>query len=65
MLHNISVRLGAPSVPNFPLRFSAHIENERQDGDDVMLTIAVRAMTDLGDHATGTILLSLPAGAVP
>ena len=63
VLERMAVRLGAPSVPGHPMRFDGAVRSERRDGDERRLEIAVRAVTDLGAHATGTVVLTLPAGA--
>ena len=62
MLERISVRLGAPSVPGHPLHFSGEVTGDRPDGDVQRQELAVRAVTDLGAHATGTVALTLPRG---
>jgi acyl dehydratase len=61
-LGNIKIRLGAPAVPGKPLRFSGQIASKEEVGDECVLEVAVRAANDLGDHATGTVKLTLPAG---
>jgi acyl dehydratase len=60
MLKNIKIRLGAPAVPGKPLRFSGQVVSKEDDGDECVLEVAVRAANDLGDHATGSVTLTLP-----
>jgi acyl dehydratase len=60
MVHKIAIRLGAPAVPGQPLRFTGQVVQTSQEGDERMVEVAVRAANDLGDHATGTVVLSLP-----
>jgi acyl dehydratase len=62
MLRSIRIRLGAPAVPGKPLRFSGRVAAKREAGDECLFEVAVRAANDLGDHATGTVALSLPLG---
>jgi acyl dehydratase len=62
MLKNIKIRLGAPAVPGKPLRFSGRIAAKSEAGGECVLEVAVRAANDLGDHATGTVTLTLPRG---
>jgi acyl dehydratase len=62
MLKNIKIRLGAPAVPGKPLRFSGRIAAKSDAGGECVLEVAVRAANDLGDHATGTVTLTLPRG---
>jgi len=59
-LRNIKIRLGAPAIPGKPLRFSGRVEKVDEDRDERVIEVSVRAANDLGDHATGTVLLGLP-----
>ena len=59
-LRNIKIRLGAPAVPGKPLRFSGRVEKVVEERDERVIEVSVRAANDLGDHATGTVLLGLP-----
>ena len=59
-LRSIKIRLGAPAIPGEPLRFSGRVEKVSQDRDERVIEVSVRAANDLGDHATGTVLLGLP-----
>ena len=63
MLRAIRIRLGAPAVPGKPLRFTGRIAEKKEVGDECILELAVRAANELGDHATGTVTLSLPRRA--
>ena len=60
MLKSIKIRLGAPAVPGKPLRFTGQVIQVRDEGDERMLEVAVRAANDLGDHCTGTVVVALP-----
>jgi len=59
-LRGIKIRLGAPAIPGKPLRFSGRVEKVSEDRGERVIEVAVRAANDLGDHATGTVLLGLP-----
>jgi len=59
-LHSIRIRLGAPAVPGQALRFSGRVEQVKEQGDERVVEVAVRATNDLGDHATGMVVLGLP-----
>jgi acyl dehydratase len=59
-LRNIKIRLGAPAIPGKPLRFSGRVEKVSEESDERVVEVSVRAANDLGDHATGTVLLGLP-----
>jgi acyl dehydratase len=60
-LRGISIRLGGPAIPGLMLRFTGQVSAERREGDERHLEVGVRAANDLGDHASGTVTLSLPA----
>jgi acyl dehydratase len=60
MVRNIKVRLGAPAVPGMPLRFTGQVVQTSQEGSERVVEVSVRAANDLGDHATGTVVVSLP-----
>jgi len=60
MLTRIAIRLGAPAVPGKLLRFSGRVAGRSDAGGECRLEVEVRVANDLGDHATGTVALSLP-----
>jgi len=60
-VRSIAIRLGGPAVPGYALRFTGRVASEHLDGDERIIEVAVRAANDLGDHATGTVTLTLPA----
>ncbi len=60
MVRKIAIRLGGPAIPGQPLRFSGEVLSADEEGDERVIEVSVRAANDLGDHATGTVLLSLP-----
>ncbi len=62
MVRSIKIRLGAPAIPGQPLRFSGQVAQMRDEGDERVIEVAVRAANDLGDHATGSVVVSLPLG---
>ena len=43
-----------------PLRFSGAVEKKAEEGEECVVEVAIRAANELGDHATGTVVLSLP-----
>jgi acyl dehydratase len=63
ILRKIAIRLGGPAIPGHPLRFTGQVTSERREGNERVLEVAVRAANDLGDHATGTVTLTLPNDA--
>ena len=60
MLRKIAIRLGAPAIPGQPLRFTGEVTQANRDGDEVVVEVAIRAANELGDHATGSVVVSLP-----
>ena len=60
MLKSIKIRLGGPAIPGKPLRFSGCVAQKKDEGSECVLELAVRLANDLGDHATGTVTLTLP-----
>ena len=62
MVRKIAIRLGAPAVPGQPLRFSGQVTGTSREGDECVIELAVRAANDLGDHATGSVVVTLPLG---
>ena len=62
MLRSMAIRLGGPAVPGHVLRFTGRVTGERRDGGEHVIEVAVRADNALGNHATGTVALTLPSG---
>ncbi len=62
IVKSIKIRLGGPAIPGKPLRFSGRVAQRTESGSECVLELSVRAANDLGDHATGTVTLTLPRG---
>ncbi len=62
MLRKIAIRLGAPAIPGQPLRFTGQVTEVNREGDEHVVEVAIRAANELGDHATGSVIVSLPVG---
>jgi len=60
MLRRIAIRLGAPVVPGQTLRFTGQVTRASREGDEGLVEVAIRAANEFGDHATGTVVLTLP-----
>jgi acyl dehydratase len=60
MLRNIKIRLGGPAVPGKVLQFTGEVTSAVEEGNELIVEVAIRAANDLGDHATGTVELGLP-----
>ncbi|MET8159819.1 MaoC/PaaZ C-terminal domain-containing protein [Sphaerisporangium sp. NPDC005289] len=56
LIRGINVRLGVPAYAGDTLTFSG-VVTERRDGE---VTVEVRGAVSLGDHAIGTVRLTLP-----
>jgi acyl dehydratase len=61
LVRNLSIRLGAPVFPGSTLRFRGTVTGIERAGDEVLVSIDLQASTDIGDHATGTAVVALPA----
>ena len=57
---NISIRLGVPAIPNKNLVFTGEVLSKTDNGDESDIEVSLKATNELGDHATGTVLISLP-----
>ena len=60
-IRKIAIRLGVPAVPGQGLRFDGEVTAVSDEGDERVLELDVRAANDLGDHATGTVTVSIPS----
>jgi hypothetical protein len=56
----LAIRLGVPSFPNDPLRFTGSVtgKSEGSDGEG-LLEITFKGSNSLGDHVTGSAIVSL------
>ncbi len=57
---NINIRLGVPAIPNQVLRFSGEVLSKTEGQEECVVEVSVAAANDLGDHATGSVTLSVP-----
>ena len=64
MVKNLSIRLGVPCFPDDPLRFTGSVtaKTEGTDGEN-FAEVTFRGSNSLGDHVSGTAVLSLLDGA--
>jgi acyl dehydratase len=67
MVKKLSIRLGAPCFPNDPLRFTGSVTGKSRgvgpDGPEGLIEVTFKAANSLGDHVSGTAVLSLLDGA--
>jgi acyl dehydratase len=59
-LRRIAIRLGVPAIPGRVLHFTGAVTDQRVEHDERHVEVTLRAANDLGDHATGTVDLTLP-----
>jgi len=59
MLRNISLRLGAPAMPGYTLRFTGTVTRTAREGDEGVLEVTFRGATAIGDHVSGTAQFTL------
>jgi len=62
MVKNLSIRLGVPAFPNDPLRFTGSVIAKTPHDTEGLVEITFKATNSLGDHATGTAVISLLEG---
>jgi acyl dehydratase len=61
MIKNLSIRLGVPVFPGSTLTFTGSVTNvSPADQGELVVDVAFKATNDLGDHLTGTAVLTLP-----
>jgi acyl dehydratase len=60
MIRKIAIRLGAPAIPGQPLRFTGQVTQVSDEGSERVIEVSVRAANDMGDHATGSVVVTLP-----
>ena len=68
MVKNLSIRLGVPCFPDDPLRFTGSVTGKtdgnstNQEGEN-FVEVTFKGSNSLGDHVSGTAILSLLDGA--
>jgi acyl dehydratase len=63
MVRKLSIRLGVPAFPNDPLLFTGAVTGKSRAEGEGFVEVTLKAANRLGDHATGTAVLSLLDGA--
>ena len=60
MVKNLSIRLGVPCFPDDPLRFTGSVTDKTEGtGGENFVEVTFRGSNSLGDHVSGTAILSL------
>jgi acyl dehydratase len=62
MIKRLAIRLGVPLFPDTELTYRGSVTAVREEGDEGIVEVALAGTTSLGDHVTGTAVLSLPLG---
>ncbi len=60
MVKRLAIRLGVPLFPDTVLTYSGSVTGTRVEGGEGIVEVELTASTHLGDHVTGTAVLSLP-----
>jgi acyl dehydratase len=60
MIKRLEIRLGVPLFPDTLLTYRGTVTATREEGDEGIVELALAATTSLGNHVTGTAVLSLP-----
>jgi acyl dehydratase len=64
MVKNLSIRLGVPCFPDDPLNFTGSVTGKREgSGGENFVDVAFQGANSLGNHVSGTAVLSLLDGA--
>ena len=64
MVKNLSIRLGVPCFPDDPLRFTGSVTGKTEgSGGENFVEVTFNGSNSLGDHVSGTAMLSLLDGA--
>jgi acyl dehydratase len=59
----VNIRLGVPNYPDDTMTFTGSVTEKgplAEDGDSGLVTVAIRGANQLGDHVTGTVVVSFP-----
>jgi acyl dehydratase len=60
MVKKLAIRLGVPVFPGSILTYAGSVTGTWKAGDEGLVEVELRATNDLGDHVSGTALISLP-----
>jgi hypothetical protein len=60
MIRRLAIRLGVPLFPDTVLNYSGSVTGTRIEEGEGIVEVELRASTVLGDHVTGSAVLTLP-----
>jgi acyl dehydratase len=63
MVRKLAIRLGVPVFPGHTLTYTGEVTSVEVVGDEQVVEVALRAVNELGEHVSGTAVLTLPEGA--
>ena len=61
LVRSLAIRLGVPVFAGSTLRFNGKVTDVETIGEFLMVHVDLSASNDLGDHATGTAIVEIPA----
>jgi acyl dehydratase len=64
-ISDVNIRLGAPNYPGATMTLTGSVTDKAPpaaDGERGLVTVSIRGANELGDHVTGTVLVTLPTG---
>jgi hypothetical protein len=61
MVRKIAIRLGVPAIPGGSLHFTGRVAAVTVADGEQTVEVDIRGATNLGDHVTGRVTLTLPA----
>lgn len=62
LVKKLSIRLGVPAYPNDPMRFTGSVTEKSAADGEGLVEITFKGTNSLGDHVSGTAVLSLLDG---
>jgi acyl dehydratase len=62
MVQKLAIRLGVPAYPNDPLHFTGSVIGKSAADGEGLIEVSLKGTNSLGDHVTGTAVLSLLQG---
>jgi acyl dehydratase len=65
MVKQLAIRLGIPAFAGSTLTYTGTVTGKSRGDEEGLVEVGFRAITDMGDHLTGTAVVGLPlAGAL-
>ena len=61
LVRSLAIRLGVPVLAGSSLRFTGRVTAVETAGEERLVHIDLAASNDLGDHASGTAVVAIPA----